>query len=388
MGGAPVSLLARGAVSMRICFVSPEVFSWGYHGGFGFLTRTLSRELARRGHDVSVVTVRRGDQGEVEELDGVTVYGFPFHGDKPHAVRAVLSRLASVGFYRRVDADIYHSEAVSYNALVAQRAMPHRLQVITFQDPYDMREWRRISLVDPRYRLTTAFKARIAVENRILARACHGADALCSQARFLIEKAVRLFRLRRTPRFLPNPVEVPRRAMRKADAPTVCFLARWDPQKRAELFFRLARHFPDVEFIAMGCSNDQEIDARLRGEYGGIPNLRLAGFVSEEEKSRILERSWAMVNTSIREALPVSFLEALAHETPILSGEDPDGLTSAYGYHVTDGDYTKGLRALLEREVWRKKGRRGRRLMEEVYEVNKVVNRHVEVYRSLLERHR
>jgi glycogen synthase len=41
---------------MRICFVTPEVFAWGYHGGFGFITRTLGRELAKRGHEVSVVT--------------------------------------------------------------------------------------------------------------------------------------------------------------------------------------------------------------------------------------------------------------------------------------------------------------------------------------------
>ncbi len=58
-----------------------------------------------------------------------------------------------------------------------------------------------------------------------------------------------------------------------------------------------------------------------------MPNLRLTGFVTEEEKSRILASSWALMNTSVREALPVSFLEALAHKTPIISGEDPDGLT-------------------------------------------------------------
>ena len=370
---------------MRICFVSPEVFFWEYHGGFGFLTRTLGRELAKRGHEVSVVTVRRGGQREVEELDGVTVYGFPSHGEKPHALRAILSRLESVEFYRRADADIYHSEAVSYNTFVAQRAVPDRLHIITFQDPFDLYEWHRISLVDARYRLTPAFKARFHIETWILARACHGADALYAQARFLIEKAMKPYRLRRTPEFLPNPVEVPRRAMRKADTPTVCFLARWDPQKRVKLFFHLARRFPDVEFIAMGRSHNPETDSRLRREYCGIPNLKLVGFVSEEEKSRVLERSWMLVNTSIREALPISFLESLAHETAILSGENPDGLTSTYGHHVTDGDYDRGLRALLEGEAWRDKGRRGRRLMEEVYEVNKVVDRHVEIYRSLLE---
>jgi glycosyltransferase involved in cell wall biosynthesis len=370
---------------MRICFVSPEIFAWGYHGGFGFLTRTLGREIVKRGHEVSVVTMRRGDQREVEELDGMTVYGFPAHEGEPHALSAVHSRLDSVEHYRKADADIYHSEAVSYNTFAAQVAMPGRFHVITFQDPYDLKEWGRISQVDQRYRLTPAFRSRLAIENRVLANACRKADSLHAQARFLVEKAKKLFQLRRDPSLLPNPVEVPKRRMKKADAPTVCFLARWDPQKRVELFFRLAERFPDVEFIAMGRSHDPATDAYLRKRYGDIPNLTCTEFVSEEEKSRILERSWALVNTSVREALPISFLEALAHETPILSAENPDGLTCAYGFHVTNGDYIEGLRTLLEDEEWRERGQQGREYVEATHELSRVIDRHIEIYRRLLE---
>ncbi len=365
--------------------MSPEFFSWGYHGGFGFVTRTLGREMARRGHEVSVVTPRRPGQGAVEELDGVTVYGFPSRWEGPRPLGAFLSRLGSMGLYRRADAEIYHSEAVSYNTLAAITAMRDRFHIITFQDPYDLGEWRRISLVEGRYRLTPAFRARCSAEALLLSSACHRADGLYAQAQFLIDRARRLFRLRSSPGFLPNPVEVPQRGMRKAPEPMVCFLARWDPQKRVEVFFELAKRFPDVEFIAMGKSRDRATDSRLRRVYGGVPNLRLAGFVSEEEKSRILEGSWALLNTSVREALPVSFLEALAHETPIISGEDPDGLTSAYGYPVRGDDYASALEELLRSEDWREKGRRGRELVGKVYEVERVVDRHIEVYRGFLE---
>ena len=41
-----ILLVSALGFSMRICLVSPEVFAWGYHGGFGFLTRTLGREFA------------------------------------------------------------------------------------------------------------------------------------------------------------------------------------------------------------------------------------------------------------------------------------------------------------------------------------------------------
>ena len=373
---------------MEVCLVSPEIFSGGYHGGFGFLTRTLGRGLVQRGHEVSVVTVRRGTQEEYEELDGMKVHAFPTHGGGPRALRALLSRLNSLEYYREVDADVYHSQAISYNTYAAQRAVPERKHVITFQDPFDLHEWTRLSQVDPKVRLTIPFRTRLVLENSFLSQACRRADALYAQAKFLIPKSRRLYRLKGDISFLPNPVDVPSRRMQKSKTPTVCFLGRWDPQKRVECFLKLAPLFPDINFLAMGLGHDPQADARLREKYNGISNLYLTGFVSEEEKSRILERSWALVNTSIREALPVSFLEALAHETPIVSGENPDGLTSAFGFHVVDDDYAGGLRWMLGDEGWFERGRRGRRYVEEVHEAGTVVDRHIEIYKGLLEHRR
>ncbi len=369
---------------MRVCFVSPETFAWGVYGGFGYVTRTLARELAGRGVEVSIVTPRRPGQGEVEGLDGVTVYGYPAHLGESHLVRALRSRLDSIPFYRLVDADVYHSQEASCGTVVAQRAAPKRAHIITFQDPYDEGEWARIGLVEPRYRMTPAFRGRLWVERRVLSDACHRADALYCQARFLAGRARRLYHLDAEPALLPNPVYAPRRSMEKSPTPKVCFLARWDPQKRVEFFLGLARSFPGVEFVAMGRGHDAAWDTRIRSAHSGVPNLRLEGFVGEVEKSRILEESWALVNTSIREALPVSFLEALAHETPIISGEDPDGITSAYGFRVEGDDYAAAIRRLLGSEEWRERGRRGRAYVEATHEVGRVVDMHLSAYRSVL----
>ncbi len=62
---------------MRICLISVEIFAWGKYGGFGRATRTIGRELAKRGHEVYAVIPRREDQKPVENLDGITVLGFP-----------------------------------------------------------------------------------------------------------------------------------------------------------------------------------------------------------------------------------------------------------------------------------------------------------------------
>ena len=364
--------------------MSPEAFAWGVHGGFGYVTRTLARELAHRGVEVSVVTQRRRGQREIEELDGFTVYGYPSHFGAPHIVRAFRSRMDSLQYYKLVNADIYHSQEASYNTIAAQSACPKKKHLITFQDPYDEGEWRRISLVEPTFRMTPSFRARLWFEQRALSSACRRATALYTQASFLSPRVKKLYGLGSEPAFLPNPVYVPRRRIRKSDTPMVCFLARWDPQKRVNLFLDLARRFPNVHFVAMGRGHDLVRDAEIRRSYVGVSNLDMTGFIDEEEKSRVLEESWALVNTSVREALPVSFLEALAHETPIISGEDPDGLTSTYGLKVVGDDYVSAIKVMLGSEDWFRIGRRGRAHVEEVYEVGTVVEQHLKAYRSAI----
>lgn len=61
-----------------------------------------------------------------------------------------------------------------------------------------------------------------------------------------------------------------------------------------------------------------------------------------------LRESWVLVNTSVCECLPVSFLEAAAHSCAILSPHDPDGFATRFGNNVVDGGYASGLRWLLE----------------------------------------
>jgi len=363
--------------------VSPEFFHWGIHGGFGYVTWTLGRKLVERGVEVYVVTPKRKGQRPREEVDGVNVIGYD-HG-RSHPIGSVTSRLRSRWAYREADADIYHSQAVSFNTLAAETAAPDRVHIITFQDPYDVEEWKRIAEVEPRYRMSPAQWARITAERRIQSEACWRADGLYTQARFLAPRAMRLFNLKKPPGLLPNPVPVPGRTPEKSSEPTVCFLARWDPQKRVELFLSLARRLPQVRFIAMGRAHDPVRDAQLRAAYGGAPNLKLTGFITEEEKSRVLGESWALVNTSVREALPVSFLEALAHETPIISGENPDGLTERYGYLVEGGDYEAAVRRMLRDPDRGIKGAEGRQYVKRTHEADRVADLHIKVYRRHLE---
>jgi glycosyltransferase involved in cell wall biosynthesis len=144
-------------------------------------------------------------------------------------------------------------------------------------------------------------------------------------------------------RFLPNPVATVDAVAPEAERPRVAFLGRLDPIKRPWVFVQLARRFPRVEFALLGRPH-------FSGPGSWLPtrlpeNVSVLGHVGGERKRDLLGSAWMVVNTSIHESLPISFLEALHCGTPIVSCQDPEGVTSRFGAYVGRWDGS-GLDAL------------------------------------------
>lgn len=361
---------------MKICLICVEIFEWGKYGGFGRATRMLGRELVRRGIEVCVVTPRRRGQRPVEQLDGMTVYGFPMY------FPWTMSRLFTL-----CDADIYHSQQPSFGTYLALEAMPRKRHIATFRDPKDREDWRiefeRPSAGKLQVALNWIYEERLGVRSAI-----RRLDGLYCAACCLNHKLRQKYGFSSDLDTLPTPVALRSDAV-KSPTPTVCFASRWDRRKRPQIFFDLAKQFPQVEFIAAGRSRDKAWERYLRETYSGVPNLKLVGFVDQFRSSSlsdILASSWVLVNTAAREGLPTAFLEALAHKCAILSHVNPDDVASRFGYHAKDDDFTRGLSALLERNAWREKGEVGYEYVHDNFELGSVIDKHMAVYQALLER--
>jgi glycosyltransferase involved in cell wall biosynthesis len=168
--------------------------------------------------------------------------------------------------------------------------------------------------------------------------------------------------------FLPNPVDLNAGKVPKSERPRVVFLSRLDPVKRPWLFAELAARFPEVEFLFIG---QKHFEGEGAWQPAGLPsNVSLLGHVDGDEKARLLSSAWTLVNTSIQEGLAVSFLEALAYETPIVSCQNPEDVVSRFGVYVGrwDGDgldavprFAEALDRLLRDAATRTRlGREGR----------------------------
>jgi glycosyltransferase involved in cell wall biosynthesis len=213
------------------------------------------------------------------------------------------------------------------------------------------------------------------------------AQGLYCAAEFLIPKTTAMYGLRRPPGFLPSPVVLPE-SMPKADQPTVCYVGRWEGRKRVELFFELAERCPDVQFIAVGGARDPVRDRALRERYGRTPNLTMTGVLDQfinPEWSAVLGRSWILVNSSLREGLPTTFIEAAAHRCAILSFADPDGFATRFGHHAEEGQLEAGLRTLLEGRRWRALGEAGRDYVERVFSIDNAMAAHDHAYLTAIE---
>ncbi|MBJ7390492.1 MAG: glycosyltransferase family 4 protein [Chthoniobacterales bacterium] len=361
---------------MKVCLTCIEFFGDSIYGGFGRSTRFIGAELAKRGVEVSVVVPRRApDRPDSYELDGIKVHQF-----SPHR----LDRAAVL--LRTIDADVYHSQDTSILTPLARIAAPRAAHVLTFRDPMDRHDWN----IETTYAGMSPFGWRLYrwfITNPFISWGVRSMDARYCAAEFLIPKTRLLYNLAEAPEFLPSPVHMPASA-RKNEQPTVCYVGRWEGRKRVELFFDLARRNPGIDFVAVGGNRDKARDEVLRRDGRAIANLSLPGVLDQfrdPEWSRTLGRSWVLVNTSLREGLPTTFVEAAAHGTAILSHTDPDGFATRFGHCAAEGRLSEGLAWLLAEGRWKERGEAGRSFVSARFATDRAMDSHLRAYGSAIE---
>lgn len=361
---------------MRVCLICNQIAAWGKIGGFGSMARMIGRNLVQRGVEVCVVCRRRGGQRREETLDGMRVIGLN-----------AWQTLTSKSVFADVNADVFHSQEPTIGTWLAQRAMPRARHVVTCIDPRDKGDWRVEFKHSTLKRKLVYPIQRYYEDGRRVQAAVRAADGVFCQARFIIPKVVEMYKLRRPPQFLPNPIDVPDHLPRKAQRPTCAFVGRFDRRKRPELFFECVRENPGVQFVAVGRAHDQGYDDRLRRAFGHLRNLELTGYIDPFETNKLQElyaRSWVLVNTAAREGLPATFLEACAQGCALLAMVDPDGMTTRFGMRAEEGRFGDALKHLLDNRRWEPLGAAGYDYVRDTYSVRRAVDLHLRVYEEVL----
>jgi glycosyltransferase involved in cell wall biosynthesis len=215
-----------------------------------------------------------------------------------------------------------------------------REKVLTLRLPGDATALPQGTVQDRHSRLWKVLRASRLLRRPVL---------LAATEPFIAQKVPATFGLK-SPRvsLLPNFLDFRVDTVVKSPTPRVVFLARLDPIKRPWLFFELAEALPDVEFMCLG-------EAALHGKGSWQPerippNVKMFGHLDGQAKVDMLKSAWLLVNTSIHEGLALSFLEALACETPTVSTVGAGSIVARFGRCVGrwDGDGRGAMPRLIE----------------------------------------
>jgi len=142
----------------------------------------------------------------------------------------------------------------------------------------------------------------------------------------------------------------------RAERPTFLFVGRLKRYKGLETVLRAlaaARaERADLVLEIAGQGDDRPRLEQLARTLGVADAVRFLGFVSDEEKRRLMRRAWAGVLASTKEGWGISNVEAAACGTPALASDNSalresvrDGQT---GFLVPDGDIPAWAQRMLD----------------------------------------
>ena len=296
----------------HVCFVAPTTWpiltgdaSIPVVGGAEVQQSMIAPALARRGWRVSMISLDYG-QPEGAVARGVTV----LRTHKPDAglpvVRFVHPRLTSLWrAMRRANADVYYQRTADIQtAYVAQFCRMHgRRSVYAGASDVDF--------------MPGEEDIRFARDRAMFRWGVRNVDAV------IVQNAVQREALRENfgrQGFLIPSCYVPPEGAGADPAGYVLWVATVRPSKRPELLVEIARRLPDVRFVMIGGPDPGRREAEYMRSIaqmaGALPNIEVRGFVPFVEAERAFDGARVVLNTSLYEGFPNTFLQAWARGIP------------------------------------------------------------------------
>lgn len=373
---------------MRIAQVSP----WFYPhlGGVESHVATLSRELAARGHEVTVVTTRdRPGAVERERMDGFEIVRV-----KPRMIVMRTPIAPRIRFVLRgAPADLIHAHlppplSAHYAADAAEaHGVPF---VVTYHCDVELPSPFG-TMVEALYRRSLGASTLERARKVIVTTRTYAATS----------RAV----WRHSPEVIPNMVDTQRfrpdldgggirqRLRLPSDKPIVLLVGRIVPHKGVEHFVEAARYLPEASFLVAGEGSSLETMKRLAVAFGVEDRVRFLGRVSQENLPNLYAACDVFVLPSVSrlEAFGIVALEAMATGKPVVVADIPgvrevieDGREGLLADPVNPRDLAARIRALLaDPDRAREMGRRGREKVLSTFSIAKVTDRIEAVYAAV-----
>ena len=362
-------------------------------GGVAKHVRELANALDKKGVDVTIVTNK---PQKIISDDDIKI--FKIDGFKEPIFKTNISPLASKRMKKCIeDFDIVHAHHAFSRLSLLSLSIASKFNIpsvltthtVSFFPDYEY-FWQFISYVYPRYRLT------ISKANKIIA---------VSNA---AKKFISYFTNKKEVIVIPNGVSIekfkPRArsyAREKAGVngnPVILYVGRLVPKKGLDTLItsmkKIVEKYPHAKLYIAGKGNLLPFLKTMTSILGIEKNVEFLGFVEENVLLYLYNSADVFVLPSITgESFGIVLLEAMASGLPCIA-TNVGGIAEVledgkYGLLVEPGnskELAKAIITVLENKDLRSKlAKEGRKVAEEKYAWEKVADKIIEVYSSLVE---
>ncbi|MFC6826229.1 glycosyltransferase family 4 protein [Halopelagius fulvigenes] len=318
---------------MRILVAAHDFYPDPGSGGSGRYVYETARRLVSRGHEVSVVTRRRGDVPARETVDGVDVRRYDLsvaNRSAPEILRQLPDAAGAVNAAcKGIDPDVLSLQG-PVTGVLSDRAVPDDVpRSCTFHSPWPTEYLLRTRDGDlPRWRRELNASLRRQLERRLLERA----DDVVTLSRFMDDQLCGVYGPVHDASVVPGGVDTETyrpdagtydRMEGGADADGTAFLTvrRLSPRMGHELLLdAFADHAPDHPDDRLYVAGDgplrEELEARA-ARLGIDDRVTFLGYVPDADLPSVYATADAFVLPTTRlEGFGLATLEALSSGTP------------------------------------------------------------------------
>lgn len=370
----------------KICFLSLSSYSLLNsrenncdYGGAEVKQVLIGRALAQKGYDICFVTYdnvpNRALSNQAYSFDGISVIKSFFVSTKiPLAKKfAIIWRCL-----KQANSDVYiHSSG--FPGIVPLYCLVHRKKFMLLISSDRNAVLRNIAS-------STSLTTKIALFLDIWF-----ADVVVAQNTFQQRSIEENFN--KKPVLIYNPICIPKLSEPNGpcDKKIVIWVGTIEEIKQPFLLIELAKSLPNYLFKVIGrCSaNEPAVCNKFLSEVKTLPNLRYLGFMPHDELTSIYQEASILVNTSIAEGFPNTFLESWLHGVPVVSlNVDPDEIIckNRLGFHsktiqqmITDIDTL-----LINESLLMEYGKNCREYVESMHDLDKIIDTYVTILNNLL----
>ncbi len=388
---------------MRIAMLSWESLHSIFMGGLGVHVTELAAGLARRGHEVHVITRRGPGQGDYELIDSVH-YHRTDHALSENFVESMdLMCKAMAHRFHEVTSMIGHFDIVHAHDWLCANAMSY------IKDGYGTRTVLTMHSTEYGRDGNVFYDGMAAWVRDTEAAGCHRADVVIAVSGFLADELQRIYQVYHSKiHVVPNgvsyrqfdgfiePGPVKQRYGVGVMDPLICAFGRMTVQKGMDMLVEavplILTSYPEAKFVISGDGPMKDIVMQRANEIGIGPATRFLNAIPRQDYIDLMRACDILALPSRNEPFGIVALEAWAAGKPVVA--TTAGGPREYIWHDVNGflvdpspeGLAHGIGSLLaNHEHGRYLGVNGRRAVEEEFNWDRVSVYTEGVYQAALD---